>query len=499
MKAAKVTVTILVITLQTMAQSTDDAILFSQATFGPTARSLAMGGAMGGLGGDFSCMSQNPAGLGVYRRSEVTFTTGFNNRKVTNTYLGSEAVDSRFFMNVPSSGLVLSGYKPKKSGWKGFNFALGYTQDFTYKAFSVYSGVNKNNSLLNSYVEQANGVPVSSLDDINYAFGPGMAYNVYLMNPRDSGSSFYTAAINGGALQTQTFDQKGNIGNFVLSLANNFNDKLFIGGTFEFKSLRYQLNARYNELDFKDTIVSPYYGMNVQQFNLDRNEYTNGSALCLKFGVIAKPSDNIRLGVAIHSPAWYQMHYRDDYNMNAVFGKAGDSVFTLDAPPSSAFDYNFNTPFRALGSLAFVFPGRGLLSFDYEYVNNKLAKFREADQFVYNFSGENNVIRSNHAQQHIIKAGGEIIAGDAYFRAGAAYYSSPYEKGVVPASNDYSSMNYTGGVGYRKGGVFVDIGFCFTRTKQYDQFYALQNGDAPGTYSNTVTQRYLLTLGYKFN
>lgn len=499
MKALKITVIIWVIAFQTKAQSTDDAILFSQATFGPTARSLAMGGAFGALGGDFSCVSQNPAGLGIYRKSEFSFTTGFINRNITNTYLGTQADDNRFFMNLPSTGLVLSSYNPKKSGWKGFNFALGYTQDVTYRAYSIYSGVNKNNSLLNSYVEQANGAPVSSLDNINYAFGPGMAYNVYLMNPRDSGSNFYTAAMNGGELQSQAFDQEGNIGNFVLSFANNNDDKLFIGGSFEFKTLRYRLNAVYSELDYKDTILSPYYDMNVQQFSLYRNEYTNGSALCLKFGVIAKPTDNIRLGVAIHSPAWYQMHYHDDYNMKAVFGAAGDSVFTLDAPPSSLFDYNYNTPFRALGSLAFIFPGIGLLSFDYEYVNNKLAQFREVDEFVYNFSGENNVIRNAHSQQQIIKAGGELIFGDTYFRAGAAYYSSPYEKGVVPSSNDYSSMNYTGGIGYRKDRLFVDVGFCFTRSKQYTQFYALKNGDAPGNYSNIATQRYLLTLGYKFN
>ena len=39
-----------------------------------TARSMAMGGALSSLGADASVMATNPAGLGMYSRSELTIT-----------------------------------------------------------------------------------------------------------------------------------------------------------------------------------------------------------------------------------------------------------------------------------------------------------------------------------------------------------------------------------------------------------------------------------------
>ena len=44
-----------------------------------TARFVGMGGAMGALGGDISTMGTNPAGIGIYRSSDVMTSFGFSN------------------------------------------------------------------------------------------------------------------------------------------------------------------------------------------------------------------------------------------------------------------------------------------------------------------------------------------------------------------------------------------------------------------------------------
>src|SRR5665811_755942 len=76
------------------AQNVDDALRYSQVFYGGTARFMSMGGAFTALGGDMSSLSQNPAGLGVYRSSEITVTpqlfrintlAGFNG--ITSDYL----------------------------------------------------------------------------------------------------------------------------------------------------------------------------------------------------------------------------------------------------------------------------------------------------------------------------------------------------------------------------------------------------------------------------
>jgi hypothetical protein len=56
----------------------ENALLFSRTKPGGSARIQAMGGAQVALGGDYSSALSNPAGLGMYNRSEVTFSPALN-------------------------------------------------------------------------------------------------------------------------------------------------------------------------------------------------------------------------------------------------------------------------------------------------------------------------------------------------------------------------------------------------------------------------------------
>ena len=52
----------------------NEALRFSQRSFGGTARIIGLGGAQVSLGGDISSALSNPAGLGFYNKSEVVFS-----------------------------------------------------------------------------------------------------------------------------------------------------------------------------------------------------------------------------------------------------------------------------------------------------------------------------------------------------------------------------------------------------------------------------------------
>ena len=56
------------------AQTLADAVRFSVFDVNSTARSVGVGGGLSALGGDFSTLSVNPAGLALYRGREFTFT-----------------------------------------------------------------------------------------------------------------------------------------------------------------------------------------------------------------------------------------------------------------------------------------------------------------------------------------------------------------------------------------------------------------------------------------
>jgi hypothetical protein len=78
------------------AQTHADALRYSQHYLsGTTARSVGMGGAFGALGGDFSTLSTNPAGIAVYRGSELTFSPEIYVSGTDSRYFGNENKESQ--------------------------------------------------------------------------------------------------------------------------------------------------------------------------------------------------------------------------------------------------------------------------------------------------------------------------------------------------------------------------------------------------------------------
>ena len=74
----------LLLSLSLSAQGEVDALRFSREDLYGTARAMSMGGAFGALGGDLTGVNTNPAGIAVYRSSEVvgTFNLSFEGSSV---------------------------------------------------------------------------------------------------------------------------------------------------------------------------------------------------------------------------------------------------------------------------------------------------------------------------------------------------------------------------------------------------------------------------------
>jgi hypothetical protein len=83
------------------AQDLADALRFSNIAVSGTARAGAMGNAFGALGGDFTSAGINPAGIGVYRSSELTITPISGSTRVESMYYGNgrEDTDYKFSLN----------------------------------------------------------------------------------------------------------------------------------------------------------------------------------------------------------------------------------------------------------------------------------------------------------------------------------------------------------------------------------------------------------------
>src|ERR1044072_8593112 len=88
------------------AQDERDAVRFSFLQPQGTARSIGFGSALGSIGGDFSSLAVNPAGIGIYRSSEITVTPSLTFSHTDADYSGNSHVDNGTHFAFSNLGLV---------------------------------------------------------------------------------------------------------------------------------------------------------------------------------------------------------------------------------------------------------------------------------------------------------------------------------------------------------------------------------------------------------
>ena len=160
MKKLIVTISIgLVGVASAISQNDVDAMRYSQLTFGGTARFASMAGSMGALGGDISSLSFNPAGIAIFKKTELSITPSLFSQNTSSTYNGMNSGDRKLNFNLGNIGLVASIHlkEDNESGWKSLNFGFGYNRTNNFNNRISIIGNNKSSSLLDTYVGAANG------------------------------------------------------------------------------------------------------------------------------------------------------------------------------------------------------------------------------------------------------------------------------------------------------------------------------------------------------
>lgn len=498
------------------AQNESDALRYSQTYNGGTARFVSMGGAFGALGGDFSSLSYNPAGLGVYRSSEFTFTPSFKSRSISSDYNGSNGKDTRNRFYFDNLGFVLS-FKPNKdveSGLVNLNLAFGYnrTNDFYANAFA--KGDNTVNSMMDYFGGLTNLSNIyyndmtspSNPNDLYNPFSDSkapwesiLAWNTFLIDTA-YGNNNYVAALNpgDGVLQRKRTSNTGSSGEFVFSLGANFSNKLYIGATLGVANVDYTTTTTYSEDAFSgnDTLFNGYrfYYSDYKQII-----ETTGSGYNFKIGVIYKPIEGLRLGLALHTPTYYNLEDTYSSSIYSNFDVHKKEIGFYSETPNSRYDYHLESPFKAIGSIAYTFKDLGLLSVDVEHVNYSSMRLRDGGDGA-DFSGANDAISAQYRNVNNIRVGGEVRIDDMFLRGGYAYYPSPYVKGSLNENSNRSVIS--GGIGYRTGNFFIDAAYLYSMQKEKYFFYNLSNADGSSAVNPVSTKmsegKFLVTIGFKF-
>jgi hypothetical protein len=491
-KAALIIISVFILAGVIRAQNIDDALRYSQVFYSGTARFNSMGGAFTALGADPSSLSQNPAGIGVYRSSELSLTPQLNYINSTTNFDGITS-DYLYNFTLNQGGFISNIISNQKSrGLTSFNFGYSFNMTNNLNQNVLVSGINNSSSIADSWAWNSEGTHFTDLA------GPeGIAYDTWILDTiTGSGGNYYgTVFSNYGDNPPSVYGQEvrrssiyeGYLGEHAISFGGNYANKIYFGTTFGINVLRYY--SYFEHVESTDAnLASEFKSMDYIDYFEDR-----GTGFTFKFGLIAKPVEMIRIGLAFHTPTYYKI---DEYFYEDISSKFTDGSDYHAHNEPLRFNYALNTPFRFLAGIGVQIQKSALLSADYEYVDYSSAYFFQTGDG-YNYSDKNNDIRGSLGSASNFRVGGEFRLNKFYLRSGYGYYGQPFRSGEKNASLDYRTIS--GGIGFRERKVSIDFGYVNYQSSQYNYLYQLDSSFNPADYQlNTTKNMFSLTMAYKF-
>ncbi len=462
------------------AQNEEDALRYSRQFITGTARAVGMGGAMGAIGGDFTSLSINPAGIGVYRGNEFTFSPSFNWNLTTSDFLGNSIEQSRYGMRIGNIGYVSTNKTGNEDGLVSTNFGFGYNLLNNYNQQTLMSGTNNLNSLLDNFTSIYN----SSLERSN--FYEGLAYNLAIVDWDTTALVFFNDFNRGGYGQKQQriVSSSGSMGEYAFSMGANYSNRYYIGATLGVQRVRYEKNIEHtekgNNIEYTDEFI----------FNEDL--ITRGYGLNLKLGIIARPVDFVRLGAAYHIPTFFFLHDRFATDMKAWYDPTLNIPSNTAQSPILNYDYRLRSPSKFVGSAAVTIGKMGMVSVDYERVNYASSNLEGPD---YGFIDENNAIKDIYKTSDNLRMGAELRMGSGYVRGGYSIYGSPYK--IIDPKADSKYTVVSGGVGIRTSDFFVDLSYASGTSKEAYYMYLPEIIDNPSVNKSNLNN-VIMTLGFRF-
>lgn len=507
------------------AQGEVEASKFSREDLYGTARAMSMGGAFGALGGDLTGISINPAGIGVYRSSEVGGTFGFSQEASavgnTKTNFNKSSFDNLGFVGC---------FPLRNDGLSMINFGFTYNRQKSFNKNITGTG-SPNSSLIDYIADRSEGINPDNLkmgDNLPDPFNtePWLAvlgYNSYLINPHQDAQGYYYTPLNVSGqspINKIITSERGYIDNYDFTVGTTINNVLNLGFGLTVSEIYYDMTTDYLE-DF-----------NSGGYTLTNWLTTTGAGFGAKFGAIYRPVNQIRLGLAYHTPKWYALtetyEAQIDDDMGAYVTVPGyESAKTYSARFSN--NYNLKAPGKWVASAALVLGSNFIVSLDYELVNyknmelavpptpNRTEEQIEIDNHWYDI--DNEYISTDFKAASTIRLGMEYRFTHQFSgRLGYAWMQNPYEtkfqdmgNAAVAGSNTIYRMEgdtnyFTGGLGYRFNRSFY-IDFAMVYKTQTDNLYPFPSlytdseqlviDGSPLTLKNT-NLRGLVTLGYRF-
>ncbi|MBS4765272.1 outer membrane protein transport protein [Alistipes sp. kh20] len=520
----------------------------TQFNFG-TARAMAMAGAFTSLGADLSSMSINPAGLGMYRHNDISVTPmmSFARSKTNAPEYGNNSRDRFSMANI---GVVINAYEGARS-LVSLNIGFGYNRIADLNYDYAFQRQNQAATIGDAYARQLywggisknsfyNGGGSGNWNWNNIApeyWNAALAYRGFLIdqvdpNKPDSWQPTWVTP-NADVDHYTMLRSKGSIGEYVLSVGANINNKIYIGASLGIQSVYQRKYIDYVEEYFYSdpSQAIPDFGNSgldyqLLRWKLNQSVIVDGTGVNFKAGVVYRPTANLRLGVAIHTPTYYSLdrkfqsaaaglaYANNDTDPNVkpddegYISTAGDPNMTspllVDDGPNS---WSFVSPTRLMFGASYTFGERGVISVDYERDWYNGIRIKDNPSGLDSQSWYNDTFRDVFKGSNILRVGAEfkplpVLA----LRAGFGYSGSMLkdDKTVLASPAIKQTTYYGAGIGFVLArGVLLDVAYQYmsSKTTDYYLFYAEDKGGhtESAVYSTDINRHNVaLTLGFRF-
>jgi len=484
------------------------ALEFTNTYPGGSARIQALGGTGTALGGDISTAHINPAGLGLYNRSEFSLTPSFNFVTSDADYLGVRSQETLNNFNIANLGAAI--HRPiNRDKWNGGTFGISLNRIVNFQNNITYTGENAFRDFIDFSVESDNFFNGQAPNDLaDLAFNTfltdefftiyngqetiainGFDYNVEDLYGSDVqvGDSLFFIDRNtyrGNDLgfpteqfptrQTENIRSRGGIYQTSLSYGVNYDDRVYIGAGVGILTVRKEVQRTYTEEPSSTDLI----GMTLT------DDYTiNGIGANLTFGLIIRPITPLMIAASYTSPSWYTMEQTREV---ALFAQFDNEAFE-DGFIYPSFQYNLQTPHRFRVGGTFILGKLGFITAEAENVKFGNATLSRPSEGTFNV--ENGEIQQFNDALNL-RAGAELRLDIFRLRAGVAFYDDPTDDGI-----DNQNTQISGGVGLRTKTFFADLS-AVTGINQQSAVFPYPSAD-PAMVNTDIT-RVSLTIGMLF-
>ena len=526
--------------LPAAAQETYENANLTSSDLNGTARYVGMGGAMEALGADISTISSNPAGIGLFRRSQFSVSGGLLMQSKGKEFGDGKKTNTSF----DQIGFVYTTRAPRGSNINfGFNYSKSKNFDFLLNASGKLGNGSQNNQSYLKHVlgsESYGGFDVRQRDNAYIGFANPRSSNVswtwnqldYLYFNTLLPDANTAGKFNSYLADSYTFDKAntGYVGNYDFNISGSLHDQVYLGLTFGLKDVHYDSESRYYEK----------LSNGVGNVTVRDTRRITGTGFDLTAGIIVRPvaDSPFRIGAYVKTPTWYDLTTSNVTRIDRVTNTGGKNDWG-EVPNS--YDYKLWTPWKFGFSLGHTVGNYLALGLTYEYEDHSTLDTRINDGGYYSDyygsyyeTSSSDKAMNKHTKQALkgvstLKIGAEYKpASNLALRLGYNYVSPKYDKDaqrdptIVSPESAYSSSTdfvnwestnrFTLGVGYQINKFNIDLAYQYSAQKGTFYPFSTMNFAIRDTATGTTTSysnqaagtkvdnnrgQLLLTVGYR--